>query len=134
VTAPPDIESLLVWWLEARQPDLTVATDLDGLFDDSTPLVVQVNSLPGRADAPGWNGPSQVYRMDLDVDFYGPSRIAALDLALLVTGTAAELRGAVHPTYGRVTQVVAPAATRRPDFNQRIRRYGAVWSITARPA
>lgn len=134
MTTPPDIESLLVQWLTDRHPDLTVVTDLDGLFTDAaTPLVVQVNALPGRAAPPAWNGPTLRYEQDLDVDFYAASRVHALDLAIEVTGTAAELRGETGQ-FGQVTQVIAPAATRRPDFNQYIRRYGAVWSLTTRPA
>ena len=134
MTAPPDIESLLVAWLADQRPEVEVVTDLTGLFDASTPLVTQVNALPGRADRPAWNGPTLLYRMDVDLDFYGPSRVAALDLALDVTGLAAQLRGTIHAQFGRITEVVAPAASLRPDFNQRVRRYGAVWSLTARPA
>ncbi len=134
MTSPPDIESLLVQWLSGRFPAVEVVTDLDTLFEsDTAPAVVQVNSLPARADLPAWGGPSLVYRMDVDVDFYGPDRVSVLDLALQVTEVAPELQG-VTGAYGRVAQVLAPAATRRPDFNHRVRRYGAVWTLVTRPA
>lgn len=131
---PPDIESLLVQWLTPRRPDIEVVTDLTDLFDTDSPLVVQVNALPSRSDRPAWNGPTLIYRLDVDVDFYAADRVAALDLAVQITGLAAELRGTSDPLFGHVTEVIAPPASRRPDFNQRIRRYGAVWSLTARPA
>lgn len=132
--AVPDIESLLVAWLAPRVAPVEVATDLDGLFDgDTTPLVVQLNALPGAADAPAWNGPTLRYQLDVDVDFYGPDRVAALDLGRRVTDLAETLRG-VQGEYGRVAEVIAPPPTTRPDYNQRVRHYGSVWSITTRPA
>lgn len=134
MTTPPDVESLLVKWLADRHTGIVVVTDLDGLFTEpANTRVVQINALPGRADPPAWNGPSLRYEQDIDVDFYAATRVDALDLALLVTGSAAALRGETGQ-FGQVTQVVAPAATRRPDFNQFVRRYGAVWSLTTRPA
>lgn len=131
--AAPDIESLLVEWLTARLPNIEVVTDLTGLFDISTPLVVQVNALDTPADRPAWNGPTLVYRPDVDVDFYAASRVTALDLALQVTTLVHDIRGTTS-TYGRVTDVIVRTPARRPDYNQRVRRYGAVWSFTARPA
>lgn len=134
MTTPPDVESLLVKWLADRHTGIVVVTDLDGLFTDTTSQrVVQVNALPGRAARPAWNGPSLLYEQDVDVDFYAATRVAALDLAVLVTGSAAELRGETGE-FGQVSQVLAPPATRRPDFNQFVRRYGAVWKLTTRPA
>ncbi|MDX3661326.1 hypothetical protein PV646_28810 [Streptomyces sp. ID05-26A] len=133
MTVLPDVESLLVQWLAERHPNLTVVTDLDGLFTDATvPKVVQVNALPAQAAPPAWNGPTLRYEQDLDVDFYAASRVDALDLAVLVTSTAIELRNQLGQ-FGHVSQVIAPPATRRPDFNQYVRRYGAVWSLTTRP-
>jgi hypothetical protein len=132
--APPDIESLLVEWLSARmQPGVQVVTDLTGLFETDTPLVVQVNALPTAADRPAWNGPTLLYRPDVDLDFYAPKRVQALDLALETMGLITDIRGATTP-YGRVTDVIARTPARRPDFNQRVRRYGVICTFTARPA
>lgn len=131
--APPDVESLLVAWLSAALAPIPVATDLpDDLGEPDVLQVVQVNALPTQGEPPAWNGPVLLYRPVVDLDFYAATRTEALDLALRTLGLLPDLRGHVSP-YGRVSDVTPPPTPSvRPDFNDRVRRYGAAVSFTLR--
>lgn len=129
----PDVESLLVAWLSGRLDPILVATDLpDDLGEPDVLQVVQVNALPALNPPPAWNGPVLLHTPTVDLDFFGGSRTDALDLGKRVLGLLPELRGYVSP-YGRVSDVRPPAGPSvRPDFNDRVRRYGAAVSFTLR--
>lgn len=132
--AYPDPEALIIDWLSDALAPVPVLGTLPPNLEDVLP-VVQILGLPGQVDSRGWNGNRWLTsRPRFDVDTFASTREAASDLcrdvqALLATLPGTQTGGAV---VAQVSEELGPE--RRPDFNDRVMRYGATYALTVRPA
>lgn len=123
-----DVEVLLIAWLGARLPGVTLVAELDNDLLADLPLV-QVTDVPGGGD--------DGFRIDrpvVDINAYAASRGEARALgqrvrALLLT----ELRGSVTGggVITRVNTIQGP--TVRPYTNTELRRVGATYQVFLHP-
>lgn len=134
MSRPPDGEALLIEYLNSLSvAGLQVAADVPAELGDTVHQAVTVRAVSAPATPPAWNGPSLLWTPQLDIDAYAPTRAAASDLWLSV---AELLPGVRHHAsqHGRVSRVDVSGGEWRPDFNPRVRRYGGVVALVARPA
>lgn len=123
----PNAEIVLLDWLRGQLPGVRLVTDLPADLESKTP-VVQVVRIGGTSDG---------FRVDsarLDVDCFGASRFTAAQLAGQVRGLLPSLRGQEvgGAVVSRIVEEIAPSW--RPDFNERVRRFGGTYLIDMRPA
>ncbi|WP_064076700.1 hypothetical protein [Prescottella equi] len=121
-----DVEALLVQFLGGF--GLRVfGGDLPPRFEESGPLpVVRVIALPGDELARAWNGPRLADRAEIDVDIFGADDDQAADTAARVQSLVEQL------ALDGIAVLRAPAFTRRPDWNDKVRRRGAVLTLATR--
>lgn len=121
----PDVELMLTGWLRTALPGRRVVRRLPGNLELVLP-VVQVTRIGG--------GRSQqvLDRPRLDLDYYALTDEAASDGARLVESLLPTLRGVTTGggTVGHVA--IEVGASWRPDWNERVRRYGLTAVLTVR--
>ena len=100
--------------------------ELEPAFEQAGLPAVRVIELPGREASRAWNGPGLLYEVDVDVDVFDTDEDRLAD-------TAAQVRDYLHQYRSTAVQVTAaPAFTRRPEWNDKVRRRGAVLSLVTR--
>lgn len=124
----PDSEALLAGWLREQLPAVRVVAQLPANVEDHVPLL-WVARIGGPALIPGI-----VDRPRIDVDAFDATYEQAADLALAVQALMPTMRGVT--TGGGVVcgvdEETGPA--RRPEYNPQVRRLGATYVLTIRPA
>ncbi len=127
VVTLPDAELLLLEWLRGQVPDVRLVTDLPRNLEELLPV--------GQVTRIGGGRVQQVLdQARLDVDCYGASREAARDLAAQIETVLPSLRGTTT-AGGCVGHVlIEVGASWRPDWNERVRRYGLSVVLTIRAA
>lgn len=130
----PDAEALLIQWLAARV-SAWVCTDLPAELEQHLP-VLQVTRIGGAgAHKPFTAGGHLLDGPTCDLDAFAGTREDAADLCRRACGLLGELRGDVTADGGvvvDVTENVGPSW--RPDYNPRVRRFGATYQFLIRPA
>lgn len=119
-----DVEAALVQYL-AGFGFTVYAGELPAGFDSSLPAV-RVVQLPARELRRAWNGPGLLQSVDVDVDVFASNPEAVADVAMDVR------RRLDVPTIGELVVTGIPAFHRKPDWNENIRRRGAVLSLVTR--
>lgn len=100
--------------------------ELPARFEERGLPAVRVIELPGRETARAWNGPGLLSELDVDVDVFHSDSDKLAD-------AVARLRGQLQTfRTNQVAVTSAPAFTRRPDWNDKVRRRGAVLSLVTR--
>lgn len=121
-----DAEALLVQYLGGFGLR-TFGGELPARFEESGPLpVVRVIALPSAELARAWNGPRLADRAEVDVDVFGADDEQTADAAARVQNLIEQL------ALDGISVLRAPAFTRRPDWNDKIRRRGAVLTLATR--
>lgn len=121
-----DVEALLVQFFGGLGLR-TFGGELPPRFEETGPLpVVRVIALPGAELSRAWNGPRLADRADVDVDVFGADDEQTADTAARVQNLVEEL------AVDGIAVLSAPAFTRRPDWNDKIRRRGAVLTLVTR--
>lgn len=123
----PDVELMLTGWFRTALPGRRVVRRLPGNLEQVLPLV-QVTRIGGGRTQQVLDQPR------VDLDCYDLSDEAASDLARLVESLLPTLRG-VTTGGGLVGWVgIETGASWRPNWNERIRRYGVTAALTVRAA
>lgn len=129
----PDVELLLTGWLRTAliiPPATTgprVVRRLPGNLEQVLP-VVQVTRIGGGRDQQVLDRPR------VDIDYYALTDEQASDGARLLESLLPTLRG-VTASGGTVGWVgIETGASWRPDWNERVRRYGLTATFVIRPA
>ncbi len=123
----PDVELMLTGWLRTALAGPRVVRRLPGNLEQVLP-VVQVTRIGGGRDQQVLDRPR------VDVDCYATSDEAASDLARQVEALLVSMRG-VTTSGGAVGWVgIEVGASWRPEWNDRVRRYGLTVALTVRPA
>jgi hypothetical protein len=124
----PDVELLLTWWLRAQLPGVRVVAELPANVESHIPLL-WVTRIGGRALVTGL-----VDQPRVDVDAFARSYQAAAELAVTVQSLIPTMRGVT--TGGGVVAYAAEeiGPNRRPEYNPHVRRFGATYVLTIRPA
>lgn len=123
----PDVELMLTGWLRPALPGRRVVRRLPGNLEQVLPLV-QVTRVGGGRHQQVLDRPR------VDLDCYALSDEAASDLARLVESLLPTMRG-VTTGGGTVGWVgIETGASWRPDWNERVRRYGLTAVLTVRRA
>ncbi|QOV99510.1 hypothetical protein [Rhodococcus pyridinivorans] len=100
--------------------------ELPAKFEQRGLPAVRVIELPGRETARAWNGPGLLHERDVDIDVFDT------DADKLADATA-RLRADLETFRTEQVAVTSvPAFTRRPDWNDKVRRRGAVLSLVTR--
>ncbi|NKS94618.1 hypothetical protein GS876_10335 [Rhodococcus hoagii] len=121
-----DVEALLVQHFGGYGLR-TFGGDLPPRFEESGPLpVVRVIALPATELARPWNGPRLADSAEVDVDVFAANDEETADAAARVQDLTEEL------AHQGIAVLRAPAFTRRPDWNENVRRRGAVLTIATR--
>lgn len=122
-----DVEAVLAQWCAGILPAFRVyGGETPPDFEAAGLPAVRFLALPAQETARAWNGPGLLSRQDVDVDVFGADPDSLAD-------AAAELRGKLdHFSYAGLAVLGAPAFTRRPDWNDNVRRRGAVLSLVTR--
>ncbi|EGD24654.1 hypothetical protein [Prescottella equi] len=121
-----DVEELLVQFFGGFGLR-TIGGELPPRFEETGPLpVVRVIALPGGELARAWNGPRLADRAEVDVDVFGADDEQVADTAARVQNLTERL------AVDGISVLRAPAFTRRPDWNDKIRRRGAVLTLATR--
>lgn len=122
-----DVEAALVQYAAAALPGFKVyGGELPPAFESKGLPAVRFIALPGQELARSWNGPGLLNQADVDVDVFdtNPERVA---------DSAATVRARLDmPTIAGMGVLKAPAFSRRPDWNDNVRRRGAVLSLVTR--
>ncbi|MFI2216527.1 hypothetical protein ACH47B_06545 [Rhodococcus sp. NPDC019627] len=122
-----DVEVVLVQYAAGVLPGFKVyGGELPPGFEGKGLPAVRFIALPARETARAWNGPGLLNRADVDVDVYDTDPESVADSAALVRS---RLDTFSHPSVGVLG---APAFSRRPDWNDNVRRRGAVLSLVTR--
>lgn len=105
----------------------TFGGELPARFEETGPLpVVRVISLPATELARAWNGPRLADLAEVDVDVFAADDEGVADAAALVQDYVEQL------AVDGVSVLRAPVFTRRPDWNNKVRRRGAVLTLATR--
>lgn len=123
----PDGEAAVLDWLRQCLPHARCVTELPTRFEEQLP-VIRATRVGGPTDHKGLTDNPRV-----DLEFYAASREQAADLALQAQAFMHALRGVT--IGGAVVCHVADETglAWRPEYNPRVRRYGAVYALTIRP-
>jgi hypothetical protein len=119
-----DVEAALVAALGAAGFRV-YAGDLPPHFEQSLP-VVRVTALPAKESARAWNGPALLDQADVDVDVFAGDVESTADVSRAVRAALQDM------TIPRAALLAAPVFTRRPAWNERTHRRGAVLSLATR--
>lgn len=123
----PDVELMLTGWLRTALAGPRVVRRLPANLEQVLPLL-QVTRVGGGRQQQVLDRPR------VDFDYYALSDEAASDGARLVESLLPTLRGVTTGggTVGRVD--IESGASWRPDWNERVRRYGLTAVLLVRPA
>ncbi len=124
----PDAELVVASWLRTQVVARVVTSELPADLEDQLPLV-QVVRIGGSTLVP--------LRLDnprLDVDCYASNRTGVSALARRVAAILPTMRGTTSGGGVVVSVAVETGPSYRPDFNPRVRRSGALYAFTIRPA
>jgi hypothetical protein len=142
VSAIPDAETLVIQYLASVLGDgYDVASDMPVKYGDTTPIrpFVWINSLPGDYSARTWQGATLVTWVTLDFDGFDTehdgrsARINAGDVARSVCAVMPGITKYVSE-FGQAVRVECYTPAIRPDWNDRVRRYGATMQVWAKAA
>lgn len=130
----PDVEALLIAWLAEQLPEAWVTTDLPEDLEQVLP-VLQVVRIGGSKQQYPWSHGGPLHdNATCDLDAYGRTREHAADLMLRACTLLPLLRNNTSQG-GVVTEVIENVGPSwRPDYNPRVRRFGATYQFTIRPA
>lgn len=133
-TAFPDTEALLIGWLSEQMPDVWVTTDLPEELERVLPVLQVVRIGGGKHQYPWSLGGPLHDNPTCDLDAYGRDREHAADLIQRACTLLPLLRNNTAGG-GVITDVVENVGPSwRPDYNPRVRRFGATYEFTIRPA
>ena len=102
------------------------AGELPPGFDSRGLPAVHVVQLPARPAGVAWNGPTLLQTVDVDVDVFARDAEAVADAAVDVR------RRLNVPAIGALGVTGIGAFYRKPDWNENIRRRGAVLSLVTK--
>jgi hypothetical protein len=139
--AVPDAETMVVQYLTGALDGLAVATDMPAGYGKSAPIApfVWINALPGNYVQKTWQGRTLMWMVTLDYDGFdtdhdgNSARYNALQVARQVCDALMRMNG-YESDFGRVTRVEVYTPSVRPDWNDKIRRYGSTTQVWARAA
>lgn len=122
-----DVEAVLAQRAAGDLPAFRVyGGELPAGFESAGLPAVRFVALPAQELARAWNGPGLMNQADVDVDVFDTDPDSTADSAAAVRSW---LDTFSHPGLW-VRR--APALTRRPDWNDNVRRRGAVLSLGTR--
>jgi len=137
MTQAPEPEAIVVGFLTTAIPDVPCSTDLPDNFGgdgvDDPQSYIWVNALPGNVALVTWGGPVVCWDVALDIDCFGPTREDAVNLSRQCVDALPGLQNQ-SSEFGQVTRVRVSTFSPRPDWNEKIRRYGSTMSMYVRPA
>lgn len=122
-----DLEALIPQYLAGFGDGFKLyGGELPPSFETAGLPAVRVIELPGEELSRAWNGPGLLHRVEADVDVFAADSESVADAAALVRRRLEALR------IPGASVDRAPAFTRRPDWNDKVRRRGAVLSLVTR--